>query len=170
MSFQEGKYPAYFLRYIDKISNNNLIQGLEENLFELKNFFGSIPPEKENHAYAPGKWTIKEILNHITDTERIFTYRALRFARKDPQQLLAFEEDDYARAAAEDVNKRSMASLIEELEFVRRSSIAMYKHFSSESLNRTGHIPSGEISVKSIGYILCGHVNHHIEVIKEKYL
>lgn len=167
---KEGTYPAYYHKYFLLVKDEELLPALENNLTDFKQFFESISAEKENYAYAPGKWTIKELINHITDTERIFAYRALRFARKDPQLLPAYEEDDYARASAAEVNARSIKSLIEEFEQVRRSTISMYTNFSDESLNLSGKLPAGEISVLTIGYVLCGHVIHHIKVVKEKYL
>ena len=165
-----GTYAAYFQKYINLVTEKDLLTALVKSSEEVKTFFSAISANKENYAYAPNKWTIKELLNHITDTERIFAYRALRFARKDPQTLPSYEEDDYARASAAEVNARSLQSLIEEFEVVRQSTILMYQSFSNESLSLCGKLPSGQISVQAIGFILCGHAAHHIAVVKEKYL
>lgn len=168
MSENLKPYPDYFQRYIGKAENEALIPALESSLSELKLLIKKFPREKENYAYAPGKWTIKKILVHLSDTDRIFAYRALRFARKDPQLLLSYEEDDYAAAA--DVSNRSIDDLLNEFELVRLSNIALFKSFDEEALKRIGKVPLGDVSVGALGYVLAGHVRHHIQVINVKYL
>ena len=164
----QGSYPAYFETYISKVTEDDVLLALHNNLQVLKSFFKSIPPELENKAYAEGKWTIKQVLNHMLDTERIFAYRALRFARKDAQVVAAFDEDAYAQAA--DVSKRNLPDLLAELEAVRWSSIFLFKSLNHEALMRSGMMASGETTVLSLGFMICGHANHHMQVIKEKYL
>lgn len=164
----KGSYPAYFETYISKVTEDDVLIALHNNLQACKQFFKSIPADKENSAYAQGKWTIKQVLNHILDCERIFAYRALRFARKDPQTLAAFDEDAYASVA--DVTNRNLGDLMAELEALRWSNIFLFKSLNEEALLRTGFMASGETTVLSLGYMICGHANHHMQVIKEKYL
>jgi len=168
MKPEKSSHPPYFENYISKVSEDDVHQALHNNFKQLMVFFSSIQKEKENHAYAPGKWTIKQVLNHIIDCERIFAYRALRFARKDPQLVAAFEEDDYAKAA--DVSHRTLTDLLQEFEYVRLSTIALFTSFNQETLLRSGQMASGKANVLSLGFIVCGHANHHVNVIKEKYL
>src|SRR5262245_11678297 len=124
----KGSYPLFYETYISKTPENDVTDALNNSYKELMNCISAIPSEKENHAYAPGKWTVKQLMNHLTDTERIFAYRALRFARKDPQLLAPFEENDYAEAA--DVSKRSLKDLLQEFEYARLANIAMFRSFS----------------------------------------
>lgn len=163
-----GSYPNYFDTYIQKVAEDSVIKALQNNATELLSFFSAIPPAAENYAYAPGKWSIKQVLNHITDTERIFAYRALRFARKDPQLVAAFDEDAYAKAA--DLSARDLQDLLQELMAVRGSNIMLFKSFSAQNLQCSGMMASGPCTVLALGYMICGHANHHVGVIREKYL
>ena len=128
----------------------------------------AIPAAKADYAYAPGKWTIKQVFQHISDTERIFAYRALRFARRDPQQPLPFEENDYADNA--DVSNRSLEDILQELETVRKSSVSLFKSFSQETLLLNGTTSLGNATVLSLGFFVCGHATHHMNVVKDRYL
>lgn len=163
-----GSYPHYYENYIPLVKQDTILQAFKENEKEVINFFNSIPAAKENHAYADGKWTIKQLLCHLNDTERIFAYRCLRFARRDPQQLASYEEDHYAANCG--VESRTLKDLVEEFESVRKSSIHLFKHFNEEDLLQTGLTPSGSSTVLAIGYTICGHTLHHINVVKERYL
>ena len=165
---EQGTHPEFYNNYIPKAKGENVMDAFSLNLMEIKSVLSEISPTKENFAYAPGKWTIKQIVNHLIDTERIFAYRALRFARKDPQQPLPFEEDHYAANA--DVSGRSLNDLMEELEHVRMANIYILKNFSKETLMLSGKTTMGNATVLSIGYTICGHAAHHLNVIKEKYL
>lgn len=164
----QGTYPKYFENYIPWVKEGDVHLALKNNLNEISAFFRTIPADMENFAYAPGKWNIKQVLNHVIDTERIFTYRALRFARRDPQQPLPFEENHYADHA--DVSKRSLADLIEEFEAVRKASILLFKYFSEDTLLLSGKTAAGDCTVLALGYTTCGHAIHHMNVINERYL
>jgi hypothetical protein len=166
---QKGTYPPYFENYIPLVNHENVNVAFEQNWNELKELFSQIPKDKEDFAYAPGKWTIKQVVNHMIDTERIFTYRALRFARKDFQAALSFEENDYAEH--DDVQKRTLADLVEEFEAVRRSSTLLFKSFSDTTLLNSGKTAAGvDCTVLAYGFTTCGHAKHHINVLKERYL
>lgn len=160
--------PAYFDRYINKTDDVTVSEAIAISLQELD----AIPLEQwkaiGDRVYAPGKWTIKDIIQHIIDTDRIFTYRALAFARGEKGQVLSFDEEQYAREA--DTTTRTLEELIAELKLVRRSFQVLFESFSPEALLRSGRGFSGEYSVLSIGFMMPGHQRWHLDVIKEKYL
>jgi DinB superfamily len=159
--------PEYFDRYINKCDDVELLDALQISIDELDN----LPIEKwkalGNKIYAPGKWTVKDILQHLIDTERIFTYRALAFTRNETQAMPSFSEDDYAMAAS--ANNRTIESLATELRMVHQSAKALFESFTPEMLHKTGKGFKGEYSVASIGFILPGHQRWHLQVLKERY-
>lgn len=164
----QGTYPAFLETYISKATEENVLDALKANTQLLETFLMSIPIDKGDHAYDHGKWTIKQLIIHISDAERIFSYRALRFGRGDSQQPLPFEEDDYAKNSNAD--KRSLGSVIEELLAVRKATTLLFESFSEEALKLDGITAMGKVSVNTIGYAICGHAAHHIGVTKERYL
>ena len=165
---QQGTYPAFLETYISKIKEENILSALKANTQLLESFLKSIPADKGDYAYAPGKWTIKQLIIHICDAERIFSYRVLRFSRGDEQQPLPFEEDDYAANCKAD--QRSLSSVIEELLAVRKSTTLLFESFDETDLSKPGNTASGRTNVNAIGYAICGHAAHHIAVAQEKYL
>ena len=134
----------------------------------LTDLLSKVPEEKANYAYAEGKWTLKELLQHLIDCERIFCFRALAIARKDPANLPGFEEDDYAAASA--ANRRSWASLGEEMKTLRISTKQLFASFSEEMLEAKGKFNNNEGQVKKLGFIILGHTVHHVRVAEERYL
>ncbi|WP_317896631.1 DinB family protein [Aurantibacillus circumpalustris] len=164
----KGTCPSYYDYYNELVKENDLLAAFDSGWLEVQKVVSTISKEKESLAYAEGKWTIKQVIIHLIDTERIFTYRALRFARKDPQQVLSYDEDDYAAAA--ELDNRTLSDLIQEFETVRKASISLYKTFSEETMLRSGLTAIGSASVISLGYMTCGHALHHLNVIKERYL
>lgn len=167
-SLDSQEYNNYYQSYIDLAADIDIVRGLEHNLSTVLAFYSSIPSELHNYAYAEGKWTIKDILLHIIDTERIFAYRALRIARKDFTPLAGFEQDDYVISA--EASQRSLVNIMEEYKSVRLATIALFKTFNENSLTLIGVANNSPISVRAIGYILTGHENHHNLVIKNRYL
>lgn len=168
-NLQSNEYPEYFGNYISKVEIDDLIESLEDNLDNFSNFIENLVPEsKYEFRYQPEKWSIKEIVQHIIDAERIFAYRALRFARFDATPLPGFEEDDYVSVSKSD--SRTMEDLIREFVLVRKSTIALFESFTDEMLKNTG-ISSGKTSsVRALGFVISGHCIHHQQVIKERYL
>lgn len=160
--------PNYFDTYIHKIENIELMDALKQSISELNNLDFEALDKKADYAYAEGKWTIKDIFQHIIDTERIMSYRALRFARNDDTQLPGFDENLYAQNVS--TKKRSLRSLILELKLVHKSSMAMFKSFDKKALKRKGIMFKSEIAVLAVGFIIAGHQKHHLQVIKERYL
>lgn len=163
----EGTYPKFLEPYISKVKEDHILKALEANTKILNEFLKSIPKDKADYAYAPGKWTIKQLIIHISDAERIFSYRALRFARGDEQQPLPFEEDDYAANCKAD--KRTLESVIEEIVAVRKSTTLLFESFDESDLQKSGNTASGRTTVNAVGYAICGHAAHHLTVLKERY-
>ncbi|NRD20164.1 DinB family protein [Winogradskyella eckloniae] len=167
-SLNTNEYNPYYNTYIKQSTQLSLLDGLEANLASVVLFFSEISIDKHNYKYEKDKWTIKEVLLHIIDTERIFAYRALRIARNDTTALPGFEQDDYVDYCQ--ANGRTLEDIINEFKTVRQATISLFKSFSPEALLRIGTASDSLISVRAIGYIIVGHENHHIEVIKQRYL
>ncbi|MES2811221.1 MAG: DinB family protein [Bacteroidota bacterium] len=163
-----SEYPEYFTPYINEVKCLDIVEALENNLNDFVSFVKDIPEDKQLYQYLPGKWTIKEIVLHITDAERIFGYRALRFARFDATPLASFEENEYVPIS--NANNRNMDSLLAEFILVRKATIAMFENFTDEMLLHKGIASNKEISVRAIGFIISGHCIHHQNVIEERYL
>jgi DinB superfamily len=159
--------PVYFDRYINLVADIDLVAAIQQSLNDI----GRFPLDKwtalGDRVYAPGKWTIKDMLQHIIDTERIFTYRALRFARNDSTVLPGFEEDDFANAAQ--ATARPLEDLLAELTTMRQSSLQLFGSFTDEMLQRTGKAFKSDISVLALGFTLVGHQIHHLNVLAERY-
>ena len=163
-----GVYPPFFERYISLVKTDDWESVLSKQASEAQDFFSSIPEEKWSYKYEEDKWTIKEVLQHITDTERVFNFRALAFSRKDPNSFPSFNQDGYVINS--NANQRSPKDLIEEFLAVRKCSQLLFKSLSDEQLNSVGTASNKEMSVKAIAYIIAGHFAHHVEILKEKYL
>jgi len=164
-----SEYPAYAHIYIDLLPDDGLIlKHLSENVEHTWNLVASLPEDRLLHRYAPGKWTLKEILSHLIDDERIYVYRALRFARNDAAELPGFDQDHYALHSG--ANQRPIDALLDELTFVRHSTIAFFNSLDDASLLRTGIANGKRASVRALAYHIAGHELRHITIIKERYL
>ena len=152
-----NEYAKYYADYIRVLENVELIEELEICIHDFIKFVQNIPMDKFSYRYAEGKWTIKDIIQHLIDAERIFSYRALRISRNDKTPLPGFEEDDYVSNT--NANERSIQGLLEELAAVRQSTLFLFKSFSSEQLERIGIASNAEVSVRAIGFIIIGHQN-----------
>lgn len=166
---QTTEYGTHFETYLKQVSDEySLIEELEISLHRLIKFVQNLPMDKFDYRYAPDKWTIKDILQHIIDAERIFCYRALCFARKDATNLPGFDENEYALQT--DANSRSILDLLTELSALRQATILLFKTFSEEKLLRTGTANNNIMSVRALGFVIIGHQNHHQRVFEERYL
>ncbi len=166
---KSNEYASFYGGYINQVSDEyTLVEELEISVHRLVKFVREIPMDKFDFRYAEGKWTIKDILQHLIDAERVFAYRALRFARNDKTELPGFEEDDYVLEA--NANKRSIQDLLTELLIVRQSTLALFKTFSNEQLLRIGIASNNPMSVRALGFVIIGHQNHHQKVFEERYL
>lgn len=164
----EGTYPVYFQNYINQVQEEDVMTAIENQQTVIDNFFDTISEEKSVHAYAEGKWTLKELLQHIIDTERIFIFRSLAFARKETQSLPGFDETVYA--ANSNANARTWKSLCEELKAVRKTSQMLFENFTDEMFNSSGLANNNPTTVNALGFILVGHVYHHKNIIETRYL
>ncbi len=162
------EYSSWYQPYVSTLDNVVLMEELEISVHRLVKFVQNIPMDKFDYRYAEGKWTIKDILQHLIDCERIFSYRALRFARFDPTPLPGFDENDYALNSGG--NARSIQNLLSELLTVRESTLSLFKNFSDQILMRKGMASGSEMTVRALGFIIIGHQNHHQSVFEERYL
>ncbi|MBK8848083.1 MAG: DinB family protein [Bacteroidetes bacterium] len=160
--------PEYFDRYINLAEDAALISSLQISLSEINNWPLDVWEKIGDRIYAPDKWTIKDIVQHVIDTERIFSYRALAFSRNETQPLPSYDEDTYARAGRA-VN-RKLSNIIDELKIVRLGTIALFNSFDNEMLEKTGMGFKGPYSVASLGFMLAGHQRWHMHIIDERYL
>ena len=166
---KQGEYPAYAHIYIDLLPDDGLIlQHLAENLRTTREFISSISPTRLLHRYAQGKWTIKEIVGHVVDDERIYVYRALRFARNDSTELPGFDQNHFTTYA--ESNQREIDDLLREFAAVRQATIAFFGSLSEAALMRTGVADGNRASVRALAYHIAGHELRHMNIIRERYL
>lgn len=165
---QAGEYAPYTISYIGLLPDDGLVlEHLRDNLTATSSFLRSLDPERLNYRYAPGKWTIKEILAHLLDDERIYSYRALRFARNDKTELPGFDQDDYAPESR--ANERALEDLLDEFTTVRYATISLFNSFDDLVLTRMGLASGNIMSVRAAAYHIAGHELRHLNVIKERY-
>jgi uncharacterized damage-inducible protein DinB len=163
------EYPAYAHIYIDLLPDDGqILKHLEDNLKSTRRFIASISKARLLRRYAEGKWTIKEILAHVVDDERIYVYRALRFARNDSTELPGFDQVHYAKYS--EANKREVSSLLREFALVRQSTIAFFNSLDDAALLRTGVADGQRVSVRALVYHIAGHELRHMNIIEERYL
>jgi len=168
---KKGDYPDYAEMYMKLLPEDGLIlQHLKDNFLSTKDLIYSLPENRLYHRYAEGKWSIKEILVHIIDDERIFSYRALRFARNEKTNLVGFDQDSYVKFSEAD--ERTLDNIFEEYEAVRSSTIALFNGLPENSLDRMGHGTgtANDATVRALVYHIAGHELHHINFIKDKYI
>lgn len=163
-----NEYASFYAPYVSALGEVNLIEELEISLHDFIRFTQNIPMDKFDYRYAEGKWTIKEIIQHIIDTERIFAYRALRISRNDKTPLPGFDENNYGDNT--DANKRGIQDLLAEFSAVRHANLFLFKSFSPLQLERMGTASNAAVSVRAIGFIILGHQKHHQKIFQERYL
>lgn len=167
----EGEFPPYAIMYMKLIPDDGrVLEHLEQNFYDIKELIYSLPEPMLYHRYAEGKWSIKETLVHIIDDERIFAYRALRFARNEQNNLIGFDQDSYAIYSQAD--ERSLDNIFEEYYFVRMATIALFNGLPEDSFMRIGKGTgtANNASVRALAYHIAGHEQHHINLIKERYI
>ena len=163
-----NEYSEFVATYINALDDIDLLDELEISLHDFIKFIQNIPMDKFDYRYAEGKWTIKDIIQHIIDAERIFGYRALRISRNDKTPLAGFEENDYVENT--NANGRSIQELLTDFSAVRHSNLLLFKSFSEEQLTRLGIASNHTISVRALGFLMIGHLKHHQRVFIERYL
>lgn len=164
----KSEYSPYYERYVSLVPQGDILAILAEQLDATLDSLRSIDEAQAGHRYAPDKWSIKELVGHIIDTERIFAYRALRFARNDPTSLQGFEQDDYIRHAEFDAC--GLDELAREFEHVRQANLLMLRHLDEAAWQRRGIASDAEVSVRALAFIMAGHEKHHMNILKTRYL
>lgn len=162
------EFAPYYAGYVASVPEGDLLETMERQLGELHALPDLFPEERGDHAYAPGKWTVKEVLGHCADTERIFAYRLLRVARGDRTPLPGFDQDEYVPSAGSAA--RSVRSLVDELVAVRHATLALARGLPAEAWGNTGVASGFDVSARALGYITAGHLAHHLTVLRERYL
>lgn len=163
-----SEYAPFYEGYIKKSEGIEIGKGLEMGLQITKAFFEGIPAQKLEFRYAEGKWTPKEIILHLIDSERVFAYRALFISRATNAEMQGFDQDEFVHNS--NANTRTMNSLVDEYSNVRKASISLYSSFSKETLLRMGKANNTSVSIRAIGRIILGHEMHHTAILKERYL
>ncbi len=161
-------YASFYHNYVMQVAEDDLQTAFQNQYEVLQSFLQNLPEAKADYAYADGKWTVKQLLQHMIDAERIFAHRALWFARQSPAPLSGFDENEYAAIA--DVNKRSLQSLCNEFMAVRKSSEYLFNSFSQKELTTSGIANNNSITVNAIGFVTLGHFLHHKKIMEERYL
>lgn len=174
MSIWDKEYPSsseyahYYAGYVANVPKENIIETLNSQMHEFYTFINSIPGDKAFHAYAEGKWTIKQVIGHIIETERVFAYRGLAFSRRDKNPLPPMDEKEYVKFA--NYNSRTISNLANEYLAVRISTTHLFQNMTKGMISLKGTASGVEFTVRSIPFIIAGHERHHINMIKEKYL
>ncbi len=164
---ETGEYAPFFGHYISLIQDTDILAVLQRQWGETTAMLRRLSEKDGEFRYAPNKWTVKEMVGHMSDTERIFAYRALRIARADKTPLAGFEQDDYVRAGG--FEKRTLADLIDELNAVRKTTMFLFRGLEDEAWTRTGTANNGPLSVRALAYMIAGHELHHQKLLQEKY-
>lgn len=164
----DNEYAPFYKNYIKGLGNVELFETLRTSLEDTLSTLKNLSEEKLLYRYAAGKWTIKELLQHIIDAERVFSYRALRFSRNDTSKLEGFDEDWYVNNS--NGNDRDFNDLLNEFVQIRKASISLFTSFTPDMLTMSGTANGSKVTVRALGFIIAGHQMHHLKIIKEKYL
>jgi hypothetical protein len=162
------EYAAYYENYVSLVEETEIVNAMRNQADELREIFSQISDKEGLYRYATGKWSIKELLGHLIDGERVFAYRALRFARADKTELAGFDQDPYIENANFDAVK--LQDLLEELLSLRNANTLFFSNLNEEAWNGTGVASDNEISVRALAYIMVGHIRHHVKILKDRYL
>ncbi|MFN2399199.1 MAG: DinB family protein [Gemmatimonadaceae bacterium] len=165
---ETNEFAPYYHKYVQLVPDGDILGILERQISETTELLGGLSESKAESTYEPGKWTIKEVVGHMADTERVMTFRALWFARNDPNPLPGFEQDDWMRAA--NIGARRFKDLVAELRDVRGATLPLFRGFDPSTLLRRGTASGVEFTVRSLAYIVAGHERHHLNVLRERYL
>lgn len=165
---ENNEFAPYYDGYVSLIEETDIISVLGRQLDEMRELERTIPEDRGNYAYAMGKWSVKELLVHLNDAERIFGYRAYRFAHNDPETLPGFDQDIYVANGR--ANERTLKNIFDEFELLRRANLMFFQRLTSDEWLRTGIASNAEVSVRAIAFITAGHVRHHLKILQERYL
>jgi hypothetical protein len=162
------EFAAYYGKYIELVQGDDVVPALERQISATLALLRGLTEAQGNHRYESDKWSIKEVVGHVIDAERIFAYRALRIGRNDQTPLAGFEQDGYVTNA--NFDGAALADLAGELELVRESNLAMFRQFSPEAWQRQGTASEHPVSVRALAYIIAGHELHHVALLRTRYL
>lgn len=174
MEVWENEYPGsdeyvhFYTTYIEVVDKGNIINTLNAQMHECYTLINTVPAEKAYYAYAPGKWTLKEVIGHMIETERVFCFRTLAISRGEQQPLPNMNQEEYIEG--NNYNQRTLANLANEYLAVRVSTLHLLNSMTKEMIEKTGKIGESEISVRALAFIIAGHERHHINILREKYL
>jgi hypothetical protein len=163
-----GEFAPYYGRYIALVPEDHALAALERPLGEMIPFLSGLTEAQGALRYAPDKWSVKQVIGHVVDVERVFAYRALRIARGDDTPLAGFDENGYAAQAGSD--RLALRALVDELDLVRRANLAMFRGLPDEAWARRGTANQSPFSVRALAYVIAGHARHHARIIRERYL
>jgi hypothetical protein len=164
---ESSEHAAYFERYTKLVPEGDIVSTLANQLDETLELLRGIDEQRASYRYAPDKWSIKQLLGHLIDTERVFAYRALRFARNDSNRLTGFDQDQFVNGA--DFDSRNFSDLVDEFQHVRKATIHLLKPLSDEEWLRRGVANEDEITVRALAHVMAGHVRHHTEILRTRY-
>jgi uncharacterized damage-inducible protein DinB len=164
---QTTEAASYYFKYIDLVSDDEIVPAIQTQMSETLQFLEGISDEKSLHSYAPGKWTIREVLNHVNDGERVFLSRAFWFARGFQEPLPSFDQEVAVQAAH--ANNTPWAELVDEFRTVRKATLSFFQNLPDDAWSRTGVASDNPFTVRALAYIIAGHVTHHTQVLKERY-
>lgn len=162
------EYDPYYTGYVQRITDSNVVGALQDQQFEVVELLSGMPEEQAGLRYAPDKWSIKQVVGHLLDTERVFAYRALSIARGETQSLPGFDQDDYVASGGFDA--RTMTSLVGEYLHLRGSTIALFESLEPETWRKTGTANDEPVTVRALAFIIAGHEVHHLAILRERYL
>ena len=165
---QPAEYDPYYQKYVGLVPEDEIVPALDGQTDELDKLFDGVPEEKGTFAYADGKWTLKEVLSHLIDGERMFAYRVFRIARGDKTPIEGFEQDGYIENSH--ANRRTFSELLNEFRLLREANVLFFKNLETGDWVRTGTANNVEISVRSLAWIMVGHIRHHTAILRERYL
>jgi uncharacterized damage-inducible protein DinB len=165
---EANEFASYYSLYVDRISSDNIVAELEGQVSEMSKFLQSISEEQSLYRYAPDKWSMRQLLNHVNDTERVFLFRAFWFARGFPDELPSYDQE--VAAATANADEYSWANHIQDFQAVRESTLTFFRNLPDDGWSRSGIASGNRVTVRALAYIVAGHVSHHIAVLQEKYL
>ena len=165
---EKEEYAEFYANYVSLVEETDVVSALQNQSKELRELLAGVSTEKENFRYAEGKWSVKELVGHIIDGERVFSYRVLRISRGDQIPLASFEENSYV--ANSNFSNCSLADLIEEFSLLRASNVLLFKNLTDEAWLRTGTASDATVSVRALAFIMVGHVSHHANILRTRYL
>ncbi|MGE5176553.1 MAG: DinB family protein [Hyphomicrobiales bacterium] len=165
---ERAEYPEYYHRYVELVPGGPIVATLRDQILETLRLLEPLPEARAMHRYAPGKWSVKEVVGHMADAERVFAYRALRFARADATPLTPFEENDYV--ANGNFDARALPDLLAELRAVREATVRLFDPLDDAAAARKGSTPAGSVSARALAWIIAGHERHHRGILAERYL